>query len=90
MSGYQQHSYDPNAYEQPGPPLKPYNWVQWTGVALGSIGVLLALVDLTGRLGWIDKPFDPGTGVIVALCAAGVILVNSRRQRRGDNSQGAK
>ena len=26
MSGYREHSFDPNAYEQPGRPLKPYNW----------------------------------------------------------------
>ena len=89
MSGYGQHSFDPNAYERPGPPQRPYNRVQWLGVALGSVGAVFALADFAVKFGWIDGRFDPGTGVTVALCAAGVILINSRRAPRDSNSQGA-
>ena len=80
MSSYREHGFDPNAYEQPGPPMRPYNWVQWLGVLLGSAGVLLGTADVAGRLGWIDARIDAGTGIIVALCASGVVLINSRRQ----------
>ena len=51
MSGYREHSFDPNAYEQPGRPLQPYNWVQWTGVAIGVLGLAIIALGLLGRLG---------------------------------------
>ena len=79
MSGYRQSSFDPNAYEHPGPPLKPYNWVQWTGVAIGVVGAALIVVDLLGRIGWtprwIDDP-SPAPFMLLILAAA---LINSRR-----------
>jgi hypothetical protein len=90
MSSYRQHDFDPNAYEQPRPPARPYNKVQWLGVVLGGAGILLGMADLAARLGWIDARFEAGTGVIVALCAAGIILINSRREARPEDSQGAK
>ena len=90
MSGYRQHSFDPNAYEQPRPPLKPYNKVQWLGIVLGSVGAVFALADFAVKFGWIDERFDPSTGVTIALCAAGIILINSRRAPRDSKSQGAK
>ena len=88
MSSYRQHDFDPNAYEQPDPPARPYNKVQWLGVVLGTAGVLLALAGFAARFGWIDDRFQAGTGVTVALCAAGLILINSRRAPRGNDSQG--
>jgi hypothetical protein len=79
MSGYREHSFDPNAYEQPGRPLKPYNWAQWTGVAFCALGILAFFVWGFGRLGlipqWIDHPAP-----VIMFGAIGSILINSRRE----------
>ena len=78
--GYREHSYDPNVYEQPGRPLRPFNWVQWTGVALGTVGAVLITLDLLGKLGWIPRwTGDLSPGPFIALIM-GSVLVNSRRE----------
>ena len=83
MNGYREHSFDPNAYEQPGPPLKPYNWVQWAGVAIGTVGMVLVTLDLLGRIGWIPRWIEspPTTFVLLFL---GITLINSRRAPAAD------
>ena len=78
MSGYRRSSYDPHFYEQPGPPLRPYNWVQWTGVALTVIGGAFALYYLLSRVGWVPRLFDDVIPA-VTLTVLGSALVNSRR-----------
>ena len=78
MASYREHNFDPNAYEQPGPPLRPYNWVQWTGVALEVIGLGLFLAHLAGRIGWIEPLVGSGVGLVPMI--VGVLLVYSRRQ----------
>ena len=79
MPGYRQHSFDPNAYVQQGRPLRPFNWVQWTGVALVVAGMAVLVGYFAGRAGlipeWIDTP-----AASTALCVAGALLVNSRRE----------
>ena len=55
MTGYREHSFDPNAYEQPGPPLKPYNWLQWSGVAVVIAGAAVIFAEWFGKLGWIPR-----------------------------------
>ena len=78
MSGYRQHSFDPNAFAQPGAPLRPYDWVQWTGVALEVVAIGLFLAHLAGKVGWIaPPPFTNSPGL--ALMLVGVVLINSRR-----------
>ena len=79
MSGYRQHSFDPNAYEQPGRPLRPYNKVQWAGIAIGSVGLVLTTVHLLGEIGWIPQWFD-GSPPSFILLLLGLVLVNSRRE----------
>lgn len=78
--GYRQSDFDPNAaWGQPGKPLRPYNWVQWTGVAfvvLGAIGYLAWAAD---RFGWIDLGLKELTP-FVSLPLVGVALINSRRE----------
>lgn len=71
--------YDPNAFEQQGKPLRPFNWVQWTGVAIGGLGVVLTTLDLLGEIGWIPQWLDdsPPTFPLLLL---GLLLVNSRRE----------
>ena len=78
MTGYREHSFDPNAYEQPGPPLKPYNWVQWTGVAIGTVGAILVTLDVLARIGWAPRWIDPSPAPFMLLII-GTLFVNSRR-----------
>ena len=80
MSGYREESsFDPNSYPSYGRPLRPYNWVQWTGVALivASIGALLAY--FFGRAGLIP-PVIKDVPISTALAIIGSVLVNSRRE----------
>ena len=79
MSGYREHGFDPNAYEQPGPPLKPYNWVQWTGVAIGSVGAILVTLDVLARIGWTTRWIGDPSPAPFFLLILGTVLVNSRR-----------
>ena len=83
MTGYRDTStYEPfgTAY---GRPLRPFNWVQWTGVALVAVGLAIDLAYFAGRLGWIREPLDTPTLAIVPLIV-GVSLVNSRREELND------
>jgi hypothetical protein len=80
MSGYRQSSFDPTADGDYGPPLRPYNWVQWTGVGFLFVGIAIIAAYLAGRLGWIPRLLDsptPGTTFVLL----SVALVNSRRQQ---------
>jgi len=79
MSGYRQTSYDPNAYEQPGRPLRPYNWVQWTGVAIAVIGAAGCIYYLLGKAGLVPRLLDDAMPWAV-LPIIGATLVNSRRE----------
>ena len=79
MSGYRQHSFDPNAYEQPGPPLKPYNWVQWTGVAIAVVGAALITLDLLGRFGIVPRWIEDTSPAPFMLLVVAMFLINSRR-----------
>ena len=78
MSGYRQSSFDPNAGGDYGPPLRPYSWVQWTGVAFIFIGVGFFAVWAAGKLGWIPKLLDDPMPVSI-FTLFGVVLINSRR-----------
>jgi hypothetical protein len=80
MSGYRQSGFDPSAASGDfGPPLRPYNWVQWAGVAFVLVGVTFDLAYLGGRMGLFRKLLDsPSLGVSLPLI--GTALVNSRRQ----------
>ena len=85
MSGYRDNSnYDPYASPRYGRPLRPYNWVQWTGVAFVLVGMAIDLSYFAGRLGWIPRDVTP----LVALppLMAGVALINSRRQEIIDSA----
>ena len=80
MSGYRDNSnFDPYAYPRYGKPLRPYNWVQWTGVAMAMLGVAGYLFYAADRLGWLSLGWR-NPGPLFALPLIGVSLVNSRRE----------
>lgn len=79
MTGYREHS----NYELFGAPdygrrpIRPFNWVQWTGVALAALGIAIDFAYLASRLAWIARA--PSPIVAVGPLILGVTLVNSRR-----------
>ena len=81
MSGYRDRTnFDPNAaWGDTGPPLRPFNWAQWTGVGFVLVGVTFDLAYLGGRIGLFTRLLDsPSLGVSLPL--VGAALINSRRQ----------
>jgi len=83
MSGYREHGFDPNHYEPQGQPMRPFNWVQWTGVGFGVFGIALYAAYFAGRAGWIpEKLHSPMVGFPMLML--GVVLVNSRRHPAHD------
>ena len=84
MTGYREHSFDPQAYEEPGRPLRPFNWVQWLGVAMASIGFVLFLLTAASRFGWLPGPFRVHSLISAILLLNGVALINSRRAEAHD------
>ena len=76
---YKQSSYEPNHWEPQGPPVRPFNWVQWAGVGLLVFGLIGMLAEFAARVGWIsflDGDFVP----FVSFMPLGAVLMNSRRQ----------
>ena len=86
MSGYRQSSYDPDAYQQVGGPLRPFNWVQWTGVALEGAGMFLILADLAAKVSWVPAITAVPRIAPFMLLIIGVSLLNSRRAPAHDTS----
>jgi hypothetical protein len=79
MAGYREHSFDPNAGGSYGPPLRPYNWVQWLGVVFAAVGILVIVAYFLDRAGLVPNRFGDVFPAIM-LMGAGSILINSRRQ----------
>ena len=84
MAGYRDtSSYDPYAGGDYGPPLRPYNWVQWVGVAFIAVGTIWALAFLLGQAGVIPKILGKSPQPFTTFPLIGVVLVNSRRRPLG-------
>ena len=81
MSGYRDRSgFDPNAGGDYGPPLRPFNWVQWTGVASLFVGAAIMLAYIGGSIGVYRRLLDsPTPGTAFVLIA--IPLISSRRER---------
>ena len=79
MSGYRESSFDPHAFEQPGRLLRPFNWVQWCGVAVIVGTIAFDLVLLARAVGWPETYGSKVTFTIAPL-VLGAALVNSRRE----------
>ena len=84
MAGYRDSSnFDPCASPRYGRPLSPFNWVQWTGVALAISGIAFELAYFAAKLGWIPNFADtPTIGSTLVLLS--IPLVNSRREELPD------
>ena len=78
MSGYRTSSFDPGDHAVTGRPMRPFNWVQWTGVAFIVVGLAIDAVYFAGALGWI-RPVLASPGIAIALILPGIVLINSRR-----------
>ena len=78
MSGYRQQGFDPNASSGAGAPMRPFNWVQWLGVALIVVGIALSIAMIGAGLdvAWLQS-FRHVPSVVPILL--GVVLINSRR-----------
>ena len=80
MSGYRESSFDPSAGGDYGPPLRPFNGVQWVGVGCVAIGVAVLLATVAGRLGLFAKDAAPDMLPMgTSFAALGTVLINSRR-----------
>ena len=92
MSGYRQHSYDPNAgYEEPVP-LKPYDKWQRLGVCSVGAGALLLVISLMfdGARDWPRLAIvDWSSGAVFLLCIGGLLLMKYRREPTADDPQPA-
>ena len=81
MSGYRgRQSFDPSAGGDYGRPLRPFNWVQWTGVAMIALGTISALAFLLGEVGVLPKFLPRSPQPFATLPLIGMLLVNSRRE----------
>ena len=58
--------------------MRPFNWVQWCGVALIGAAILFDLVSMARLLGWIETT-APSVTFAIAPLVIGVALINSRR-----------
>ena len=80
MSSYRDPIYDPNAWEQPGRPMRPFNWVQWLGVAFVAVATVAYFYAAGAAFGWVPKlRFQPMMAGL-PLLLIGLALVNSRRE----------
>lgn len=80
MSSYRDPVYDPNAWEPQGRPLRPYNWVQWLGVAFVVVAIAAYAYSASAVFGWVPKFRFQATMAGLPLLLSGIALVNSRRQ----------
>ena len=78
MSGYRQSSFDPAAYSQAGRPMRPFNWVQWTGVAFEAAALTIYAIFIAGELGYV-RPMIDNPVIAMAFLFPGIALINSRR-----------
>ena len=85
MSGYRQHSYDPNAGWEDPRPLKPYDLWQWTGVAALAAAVLalLAAIFFETLRDWMHLAWMRG-GAGFMIAGGGLLLVRYRREPTED------
>lgn len=83
MTGYRESNFDPYGQTNYGRPLRPFNWVQWTGVGLELLGVAAYVGYVLGAFGW-TRQFVSTPALGMAPLFLGISLINSRREVRTD------
>jgi hypothetical protein len=78
MTGYRDHSFDPNGGADSRPPLRPFTATQWAGLAMLAIGALAIAVFILGRIGMIPKIVDDEIP-FVSFMPLGAVLLTARR-----------
>jgi hypothetical protein len=79
MTGYRDHSFDPNGGADSRPPLRPFTATQWAGLGLLLLGALAIVIYLLGRIGAIPKIIDDEIP-FVSVMPLGAVLMNARRR----------
>ena len=79
MSGYRQSSFDPSAGFDEGRPLRPFNQLQWAGVAVIVVGIAAILATIAGRFGLDVGDTTDWLPMGTTFCALGTVLINTRR-----------
>ena len=80
MTGYREHSFDPNAVEGLGRPLRPYNNVQRAGVVLQVLAILAYAYHFAAMAEVVPEPRVDPMSFGVPLLIVGMTLVFSRRE----------
>ena len=85
MSGYREHSFDPNAglAATQRRPMRPFNWVQWAGVGFEAAAIAVLLLYGAGLAGWIPAHVN-GVSPAIGLGLIGQLLINSRQDPADD------
>ncbi len=82
MRSYRESTVGHEPDQRPGRPTRPFNWVQWIGVALLVAGAVLLLAYLLGDAGLIPKLFGNLPQPFAFFPLIGLLLINSRRTPR--------
>ena len=77
---YRTDNFDLNAEMGQGRPLRPYNKVQWTGVALLAIAMVAYAIQIAADLELIAPPPVHAIPIGLPFLLIGVTLVYSRRE----------
>ena len=84
MTGYREHSFEPYTGSQSGRPLRPYNWVQWTGVVMLGLSMLAYAYYFADGTGLVPETRIKPLTIGLPLLFAGMALVYSRREEPVD------
>jgi hypothetical protein len=84
MTGYRDSNYEPYGATNTGRPMRPFNWVQWTGVALMVLSLCAYGYAFAGAEGWVPKLRVQPTIVGLTSLIIGINLINSRRREAID------
>ncbi|MGZ2412044.1 hypothetical protein ACUXST_001465 [Sphingomonas sp. F9_3S_D5_B_2] len=80
MTGYREHSFDLNAPSPQGRPERPFNWVQWCGVAMEVAALVGYGYFVAAKVGWVRDPGFDTMSIALPFLILGQTLIFSRRR----------